>query len=122
MVTVARVRAKGVVSECFKINSGVRQEFIMSPWHFNVYMDAVMKEVKMGMGRWGVRFQEEGREWRLPFLSYEDDLVLCGEKEEDLRGMVGRFVEVCRRRSLKANTGKSKVMLLVWELFKLCRL
>ena len=23
----------------------------MSPWLFNVYMDAVMKEVKMGMGR-----------------------------------------------------------------------
>ena len=30
--------------------SGVRQGCIMSPWLFNVYMDAVMKE-KMGMGR-----------------------------------------------------------------------
>ena len=27
-------------------------------------MDAVMKEVKMGMGRRGLRFLEEGREWR----------------------------------------------------------
>ena len=26
---------------------------IMSPWLFNVYMDGVMKEVKMGMGRRG---------------------------------------------------------------------
>ena len=25
----------------------------MSPWVFNVYMDAVMKELKMGMGRRG---------------------------------------------------------------------
>ena len=25
----------------------------MSPWLFNEYMDAVMKEVKMGMGRRG---------------------------------------------------------------------
>ena len=25
----------------------------MSPWLFNVYMDAVSKEVKMGMGRRG---------------------------------------------------------------------
>ena len=33
----------------------------MTPWLFNVYMDAVMKEVKMGMGRSGVRFMEEGR-------------------------------------------------------------
>ena len=45
----------------------------MSPWLFSVYMDAVMKEVKMGMGRRGVRFMEEGREWKLPGLLYADD-------------------------------------------------
>ena len=50
----------------------------MSPWLFNVYMDAVMKEVEMGMVRRGVRFQEEGRECRLSGLLYTDDLVLCG--------------------------------------------
>ena len=33
----------------------------MSPWFFNVYMDELMKEVKMGMERMGARFQEEGR-------------------------------------------------------------
>ena len=84
----------------------------MSPWLFNVYMDALMKEVKMGMERRGVRFQEEEREWRLTGLLYVDDLGLCGESEEDLRAMVRRFVEVCRRRGLKVNAGKSKVMVL----------
>ena len=39
---------------------------------------------------------------------YADDLVLCGESEEDLRVMVGRFAEVCRR-GLKVNAGRSKV-------------
>ena len=58
----------------------------MSPWVLNVYMDAVIKEVKMGIGKRGVRFLEEGREWRLPGLLYANDLVLCGEsKEDDLR-------------------------------------
>ena len=66
----------------------------MSPWLFNVYMDGVMKEVKMGMGRRGVRFLEDGREWRLSGLFYADDLVLCGESEEGLRAMVGQFTEV----------------------------
>ena len=61
----------------------------MSPWLFNVYMDGVMKEVKMGMGRRGVRFLEDGRECRLPGLLYADDVVLCGEVEEDLRAMMG---------------------------------
>ena len=45
---------------------------------------------------------KEEREWRLPGVLYADDLVL--------RAMVGRFVEVCRRRGLKINGGKSKVM------------
>ena len=41
------------MSERFKVDSGVRQGCIMSLWLFNVYMDAVMKEVEMGMGRRG---------------------------------------------------------------------
>ena len=31
----------------------------MSPWMFTVYIDAIIKEVKIGMGRRGVRFLEE---------------------------------------------------------------
>ena len=50
----------------------------------------------------------------MPGLLYADDLVLCGEFEEDLRAMVGRF-EVCMRRGLKVNAGKSKVMVLNGE-------
>ena len=60
-------------------------------------------------------FLEDGREWRLPGLLYADDLILCGESEEDLRMMVGRFAEVCRRRGLKVNADKSKVMVLNGE-------
>ena len=36
-------RVKGDEYERFRIDSGVRQGCIMSPWLFNVYMDAVMK-------------------------------------------------------------------------------
>ena len=43
----------------------------------------------MGMGRKGMSFLEDGREWGLPGLLYADDLVLRGESEEDLRVMVG---------------------------------
>ena len=37
---------------------------------------------------------EVRRELILPGLLYSDDLVLCVESEEDLRAMVGCFVEV----------------------------
>ena len=63
----------------------------------------------------GVRFLEDGRRWRLFDLLYADNLVLCGELEEDLRVMVGQFAEVCRRRGLKVNVDKSKVMVLNGE-------
>ena len=45
----ACVRVKEGESARFRIDSGVRQGCIMSPWLFNVYMDAV----KMRMGRRG---------------------------------------------------------------------
>ena len=45
------VGAKWDENEYFRIDSGMRQGSIMSPWFFNVYMDAGVKEVKMGMGR-----------------------------------------------------------------------
>ena len=52
---------------CFRIHRGVRQGCIMSLWLFNVYVDAVMKDVKIGVGKMGEieRFMEEGRKWRL---------------------------------------------------------
>ena len=40
---------------------------------------------------------------------------MCGESEEDLRAMVAWFVEVCRKKDLKVNEGKSKVMLMNQE-------
>ena len=106
----AIVGVKGSESEWFRIDGRVRQGCTMSPWPFNAYLDGVMKEVKMGMGRRGVRFLEDGREWGLPGLLYADDLVLCGESDLDLRVMVGQFNVVCRRRELKVYASKSKVM------------
>ena len=46
---------------------------------------------------------------------YADDLVLYGKWKDDLRAMVERFAEVYRRRGLKINAGKSKVMALDGE-------
>ena len=51
----------------------------------------------------------------MPDLLYADKLVLCGESQEDLRVMVGHFVEVCRRKGLKINASKRKVMVLGWD-------
>ena len=72
----AYVRVKGGGSKRFRIDSRVTQGCIMSPLLFNVYMDGVMKEVKMGMGRRGVSFLMDGRKWRLPGLLFADVVSL----------------------------------------------
>ena len=56
--------------------------------------------------------QEEVAVYMMGFgeVTTSDDLVLCGESEENFRAMVGLFAEVCRRRGLKINVGKSKVI------------
>ena len=56
-------------------------------------------EGEVGYGKEGSMIPGGGG--RLPGLLYADDLVLCGESEENLKVMVGWFVEVCRRRGLK---------------------
>ena len=49
------LRVKESESECLKVYSIVRQGCIMSLL-FNVYMDVVMRKLKMEMRRMGVRF------------------------------------------------------------------
>ena len=48
----------------------------------------------------------------MPGLSYADDLVLHGKSKQELTVKEGHFVEVCRRRGLKVNVDKSKLMVL----------
>ena len=69
-------------------------------------MVAMMKEIKTGINE---------KEWRPLDLLYTNDLVLYGELEEDLKAMVEWFAEVCRRRGLKVNAGKSKMMVIGGE-------
>ena len=87
----------------------------MSPLFFNMYKGGVTKEVKMGMGRIGMKFLEEGREWILPGLLHAENWIFCGVAEEDLKVMMRRFVEVCRRRGVKVNKNKNKVMVIGGE-------
>ena len=49
------------------------------------------------------------------YLLYADDLVLRGESEESLRRLVEGFGRVCKRRGLKVNGEKSKVMVVSRE-------
>ena len=95
--SLACVRVKGGKSDCFRIESCAKQDYVISSWLFNAYIDTIMKKVKAGMGIMGVRFLEEEREWRLPSIVYADDCVLGGKSEEDLKVVVRVVLLGCVR-------------------------
>ena len=92
----------------FRIDSGVRQGCILSPWLFNVHMDVVMKDVKIGMGRRG----ESGD--CLDSCMQKTRFCTASQSEENLKVMVVHFVGVYKR-SLEVNTDKSIVMVIIAE-------
>jgi len=50
----ACVRVNGEMSDSFRIQMGVRQGCVMSPWLFNLYMDGVIREMKAKVGGVGI--------------------------------------------------------------------
>ena len=61
--SLAYVKVKGYESDCFSIDSGVRQSYITTPWLFNVYMNEEMKEVQIRMG-----MREENRNYLASYM------------------------------------------------------
>ena len=63
----------------------------------------------------GASLEREGGEWKMITCLYADDAVLLAENEEGLQRAVTNFNRICerrkcKRRRLKVNAGKSKVM------------
>ncbi len=108
--TNASVRVNGELSESFNTEVGVRQGCMMSAWLFNIYMDGWIREMKVGVWDLGARLHVRGVEQPLVAGLYVDDTVLLAETEGMLQRIVNEFERVCKRRKLKVNAGKSKVM------------
>src|SRR5215469_12929114 len=108
----ACVKVDGWVGERFEVKVVLRQGCVMSPWLFNVYMDSIVREVKRECREEGLNLQSErgGVQWRVNMLLYADDTVLIGETEESLQRLVTSFDRICRKRKVRINGDKSKVM------------
>ena len=69
----ACVRVCREEGEWFEVGVGLRQGCVMSPWLFNLFMDAAMKEVKEKAGDVGVTLWNERRntEWKVDWLTHK---------------------------------------------------
>ena len=55
---------------------------------------------EMNHGRMEVKVSKEGKEWTL-YSFGADDLLPCGESGDNLRLVIGRFLEVWEKGSIK---------------------
>ncbi len=106
----ASVRVNGELSESFNVEEGVRQGCVMSPWLFDISMDGCIREMKVEVQDLGGRLNARGVEQRVVASLYADDTVLLAESEGMLQRIIDEFDRVCKRRKLKVNAGKSKMM------------
>ena len=82
----------------------------MSPWLFNVYIDGVVREVNVRVLGKGLKLLSANGGWfDINQLLFADDTALVADSEK-LCKLVSEFGRVCKRRKLRVNVGKSKVM------------
>ena len=107
----ACVQVGNDVSEWFPVNVGLRQGCVTTPWVFNVYMDGVVREVNVMVLGKGLELQSAnaGR-FEINQLLFADDTALVADSEDKLCRLVSEFGRVCKRRKLRVNVCKSKVM------------
>ncbi len=72
----------------------------------------VKREVKVGVWNVGDNLNVKGVEQPSVVGLYVDDTVLLAESERMLQKIVHEFDRICKRRKLKVNAGKSKVIVL----------
>ena len=83
----------------------------MSPCLFNLYKDGALREVQARtLGRGAELVGDDEEEWELCQLLFAYDTVLVADSKKKLERLVEEFSRVCRRKKLKVNVAKSKIM------------
>ncbi len=70
-----------------------------------------MREMKRKVINAGAKLRLNGEVWSVVTCLFADNTVLLAESEGNLQREVNEFYSVCKRRKLKVNAGKSKVMM-----------
>ena len=85
-------------SQWFPVNVGLRQDCIMSPWLFTVYMDGVVRAVNVRVIGKGLELLSAniGR-FEINQQLFADDTALLAYSEKLCR-LVSEFSRVCERR------------------------
>ena len=91
-------------TECFDINSGLRQGCLLSPMLFNLILEKVkrsMEEVRGGVNLGDVNVK---------VLAFADDVDITGPDIQHIERLYVPFKETASRTGLEVNQNKTKIM------------
>ena len=101
----ARLKVNAHYGEYKRVNQGVRQGGIISPFLFKLYIDGVMRH--LSSLDIGCRFSMS----RVNVIAYADDIVLLANCRSALEKIYSEFKKSLDFLKLKINVNKSKVLL-----------
>ncbi|KAL4123306.1 hypothetical protein QTP88_015504 [Uroleucon formosanum] len=107
METSIRVKIGNSITEPATVNSGLRQGDSLSPILFNVVLEKVIREMKIGPNN-GIRLQNTS----IGILAYADDIVLMEESQDSLKSLFSKLHKAASKVGLCVNEGKTEYMFL----------
>ena len=102
----ASVRTEFGDSEHLKIEKGVRQGCILSPYLFNLYAERIMREIDLEQYANGVKLGG----LNITNLRYADDTTLLATTIKDMKEMLTNLKKASMKAGLSLNIKKTKVM------------
>ena len=96
------VRTLYGTTDWFKIEKGVWQGCLLSPYLFNLDAEHTMRNARLDELQAGIKI--DGRKFN--DLRYVDDTTLMAETEEELKSLLMRVKEGSERAGLKLNIKK----------------
>ena len=85
----ATFRTGHATTDCFQIGKGVCQDYILSPYLFNLYAEYIMRNPGLEEAQAGIKIV--GR--NINNLRYADDNTLMAESEEELKSFLMKVKE-----------------------------
>ena len=111
-----QVKVNGLVSDDFKVNTGLWQGCVLSPLLFSLYINGAVKKLKEE--RCGVECGGE----TIPGLLFADDICLMVSDAAGLRKCLDVLVEWCKEWGVKNNVVKSGVMHIRYKKAERCEM
>ena len=101
----ATVRTGHGTADWFQIGKGVRQDCILSPCLFNLYVEYIVRNVRLDETHAGIKISRRN----ISNLRYADDTTLMAESKE-LKSFLMKVKEESENVDLKLNIQKTKIM------------